>query len=571
MIVNDGMKRRPFLKWIGAAAITAPLWTAQTSRGEATTAPELRKKWAAELDRSLADWLSRQEKNRSHRWFGGVMDLYGIHAAPETAVFIRTLATVFAEPASTYYRSDKLLQPLHNAVRYMLQVQHPDGAIDLHTTNFDSPPDTGFVVEHLTLAYTVLAMEKEAALESLLLDLRRFLVNAGRILSSGGIHTPNHRWVICMALARLQALFPDPAYLARIEQWLREKIDVDPDGQFNERSSSIYSPLTDRCLITIARLLNRPELLEPVRRNLNMTLYFVHPDGEVVTEASRRQDQYQRGSMARYYYPYRYLALHDANGEFAAMARWIETTSMDKLAQELIFFQEDPDLGRDMAAGKPLPENYRRLFAWSHLARIRRRQVSATVLARNSIFFTFHKGAAALEGMRFAAAFFGKGQFVGEELREENGVFIMTHSMEGPYYQPYPVEELPADGDWEKMDRGKRPRSQVQHLTSRVEISEKEGVCSISITITGTDRVPVAVELGFRKGGQLEQVTPLAADTYLLAAGTGRYSYAGQTIQFGPGLAEHRWTQIRGSQPKLDALSVYLTGYTPFRHELVVQ
>jgi hypothetical protein len=184
-------------------------------------------------------------------------------------------------------------------------------------------------------------------------EVGRFVTRAADGLVVGGVHTPNHRWVVCAALAWAHSLFPNPRYLGRIDQWMAEKIDIDPDGQYTEKSTTVYSPVVDRALVTVARLLGRPALLDPVRRNLEMTLYYLHPDGEVATEASLRQDRSQRGTVSRYYYPYRYLALHDGNGRFAAIARQIERQEPGHLTGELSAFLLEPELSR------PLPPTRR--------------------------------------------------------------------------------------------------------------------------------------------------------------------------------------------------------------------
>ena len=572
------MKRRAFLSRTASAIALGALGPTWAAAGEASlpaATADLLRELIRLNDESIHGQLARQERRAGQRWLGGIPNEYGLPTASGTAGFVTALACALSAPGSKYFRSTELVAPLRLAVNYLRAAQHDDGTVDYYATNFHSPPDLAFILEGTCPAYVLLRANPLPELAPIAAELGQFIVKGGDGLTTGGIHTPNHRWVVCAALAWANSLFPNPKYVARIDQWLAETIDLDPDGQYTEKSTTVYSPIVDRALLIVARLLDRPALREPVRRNLEMTLYYVHPDGEVVTEASRRQDRYQRGSMARYYFSYRTLARLQRNGRVAAMARQIESTARAQLGGELATFLTDPDFGAALPPDAPLPTDYARVFAHSNLARIRRGAASGTILAGNTTLFSFRKGAAALEAVRCASAFFGKGQFIGDTLEVRDGRYRLRQELDGPYFQPLSKDQI-AGGEHVKMapngtlatdTRAQRVRSNIQTLRSVVEVSETSGRFEIAFAIEGTADVPVAIELAFRHGGTLHGVEPVAdvKDAFLLKAGTGRYVLGADTIEFGPGRADHTYTQVRGAVPKWDGLSVYLTGLTPFK------
>jgi hypothetical protein len=262
------------------------------------------------------------------------------------------------------------------------------------------------------------------------------------------------------------------------------------------------------------------------------------------------------------------MALKDNNPIFSAMCRLIEKTSPNAALDSLNYFLEDPSLWKELPPVKPLPDSYVKAFPYSGVVRMRRGNWDATILSNNPTWLTFHKGHAVLRAMRVATAFFGKGQFQTARIGEKNGKWILSQQLEGPYFQPYPKEQIPGDGDWEKMPKVNRKQSEVQKLQTTITISEhKEGGIEVEIDMQGTDEVPVSLELVFRKGGVFKGVEASSQrpDANLLKEGTGSYTVGEDTINFGSGLAEHKWLTVRGGLPAMDAPSVYITGFTPFK------
>jgi hypothetical protein len=562
------MKRRNFAQ-IGATVIgLSPFLGFAYSKKVLPQKPA----WLLELirlnDKQITENPNPQITDLQSPDIGAIRDGDGIPNALSTGGYISRWSISVSCPESIYYASANLLQSIEIGAQYLTKAQHSDGTIDLLGSNFHSPPDTAFSVDNVALAYQLIAAIKGA--EKALIPLKKYLLKAGEALIVGGIHTPNHRWVVAAALLKLNTIWPDKRYVARAEEWLLEHIDIDPDGQYTEKSAGGYTAIVNRMLIEMAKGLKKPEILDAVRKNLNMTMYYVHPNGEVVTEASNRQDKGTIKFLNSYYYSYRYLALLDQNGEFAAMCRLIEKSSAHANSEHLNYFLLEPDLWKELPSVKNLPTNYVKTFPYSGIVRIRRGQWDTTILSNNPGFLTFHKGSAVLQGMRIAASFFGKGQFQSSDIKQEGNNWILKNALEGPYYQPYPPDKIDPQGDLSKMPRTMRPKSEVQNLSYVVGISEHEEGINIDFEIKGTEGVPVTLELIFRPGGKLKGVNSVMGkpNSYLFADKEGSYSVGEDTIKFSPGIALHKGINLRGALPSVEAPTVYLTGISPFKHTL---
>ena len=209
-----------------------------------------------------------------------------------------------------------------------------------------------------------------------------------------------------------------------------------------------------------------------------------------------------------------------------------------------------------------------------------------------------------LESVRMTPAFFGTGFFYSEGLTADAGTYRLQQTVKVPYHLPLPAEfrrpdgnyTLSADGRYfSKLDFAHRPKEYVT-LKSTVTITEHDGAFELDFNVDGPAKVPVTIELAFRKDGRLSGVAPLAtrpvnadasrgrgtgsdrADGFALESGIGRFTCGADTIEFGPGLLARppgrmegeAYTWVNGSL-RSDTSRVYLTGVTPLRHRLTIK
>jgi hypothetical protein len=512
------------------------------------------------------------------------------------------LAAAFCYKLSTYYHDAALKKPMESIVDDLLNYQNPDGTMD--AGNLQSPPDTAFMMENLVIGTRILHQDKSKELDGVKEKAKLFITKAADAIAEGGIHTPNHRWAVCSILANVNSLYPDPKYVARINDWLGEHIFMDADGEYAERSKN-YARVNNSALIEIGRLLDKPELFDLVRKNLNLTYYQMEPNGEVITNNSRRQDQFSIQSIIGSYLFYRYLAIRDNNGEFASVSKTIEALDGFKEAvidRSLPRFIDEPLLQKPLPAPVLVPVNYEKVFPASSLVRIRRENTTSTLFGGNDWplvitsgrshipnFFAFRKGEAILRYVRFSTRFFSTGYFRSQGLRLEGDRYILHQKLEVPYYLPLPAEYRNPKGDykhspsidgrfWSKMDFEHRPTTLIT-LETTITLQEDNGKNELTFLTTGADKVPVTIELCFANDGKLTGVNDadIGTDNYFLEEGFGKYQVGKDVIEFGPGIVSHRYIQgLEGEMYSTHAgnlrtpgLHVYLTGTTPFEHKLM--
>ena len=517
---------------------------------------------------------------------------------------LANLAAAYSEPTSRYYQQADLVPAMEKVMRFLVQAQRPDGTLDI--ANLASPPDTGFILEALCTAGTILLTNPAPALAEVKALHKTFVVKAGEALRTGGVHTPNHRWVISAALARMNALYPNPAYVKRIQEWLAEGVFCDSDGNYLERSMN-YAAVNDRTLTAIGRLQRQPALLDKVRRNLRLVYHHMEPDGELVTVDSRRQDQYAPVNILLFYLDYHFYAIHDNNPEWAALTQFIRTLpGFDKQVRRdlLAAFLEEPIFKKPLPAPKAPSVDYRRFFKHTSLVRIRRGTTTTTLFGGNDLpltiasgrsnspnFFAFRKGAAILNYMRLSTDFFNTGYFHSEGITPDGEGYVLHRQQTSPYYQPLPAKYRKADGNyaltpstdgrfWNKMDFAHRPQSNLNTLKTTIRATEQNGQNTLTFSITGVTGIHVTLELCFRAGGQVSGLTAVGGttDSYFLPEGTGEYRLGDDTIQFGPGLYKHDRITNLGGEPysshfgslRTDGVHVYLTGVTPLTYTLKI-
>lgn len=522
---------------------------------------------------------------------------------------MRLLVMPFVWPQSAYYHNDALTQPIEQLLTSVEKAQNDDGTFS--AGNLHSPPDSAFLMTDMIAMIAALRDDSHMMNPPIVARLIAMMRKAGPPLVTGGIHTPNHRWELSAALARIDRVDPNPKYRARIDDWLGEAIDIDADGIYSERSPNYASEVSNPSLLELARLPGLAGLRQYVRHSLEATIVLSEPTfGDVETILSRRQDQDQRRqTLHTYYLQFRELALADGNSRFAGIARWIEQHEGDKLGAVLGDFIERPELMQALPTTEEPFADVSRLFAPVRLVRQRRGPMTASFyagsdwfrangersefynrvgsgLATNPTLARLWKHGIVLDAVRLFPDFFNMGPFRPATIAmAPDGTVEMAGKLQVPYYLPLPRERRRADGAYpltasidgrfnSALDFPHRPTNFRELGIRIVAIPEATGY-GLLFETDGEEDVGMTIELTLRDGGTLEGAQKRPDGSFHLIDGQASYRMGDDQLIIGPGNGagevkaspgdNYAWV---GGQLQLPGTRLYVTGRSPFRYQM---
>src|SRR5260221_2819863 len=86
---------------------------------------------------------------------GCAPDPFGLHSPGSASGMIDTMVESFVHPQSAFHADKELLARIGLAAGFLERAQTPQGNVSLLVTNFNSPPDTGFVVHGVATAAAI--------------------------------------------------------------------------------------------------------------------------------------------------------------------------------------------------------------------------------------------------------------------------------------------------------------------------------------------------------------------------------------------------------------------------------
>lgn len=525
--------------------------------------------------------LSRNQMVEANDWrHGGIMSVErGIVPSHTVAVVFPQAMLYFLED-SKYYMSEDAYKRSIMTLDFFENNLNPSGLLDFYMCNFQSAPDTSFAIRPLVGLYRFIKDRKtDQAGEIIKERVYNLLIKLADGVLTGGFHTPNHRWVESSALSMVMNITGDKKYLTRINEFLAEGIDCDEEGEYTERSTGGYNHVNNEALIHIAEELNKPELLEFVRRNLVMMTYYIHTNFGIFTQNSRRQDQ---GKEDLYLDMYLY--------QYLKVGYLLKDTQLLGIAKALI--EDIFDKGRKFPIGlhtmitEPeileIPESieafsfkpYIKHFSKSSIARMLHNDMTLSLIEDKETFlYLKHKTLDMY--IQGGILFFNERHIKVNNIHEIENGFAMTYHGEGKYYLPF--EQYQGTSEFKETDKQKRKATPTLSVDAVIEVTKTEKGFKVRMKSSGIEKVSVRLDIAINKDafviGEGYAIRANAGGILMPEKGYVKAELGNCGVKIGPAVSQTYITEgLFGSVPlSQDKYHVFFNLLTPFDYSFTIE
>jgi hypothetical protein len=518
--------------------------------------------------------IKNQILDRNSQNYGGILTEGGLVQAKSTIFAADTLISLYHNKDSKYYKDEKIYERIVIALEYIKRQHREDGTFDFINCNFYAAPDTAFCLNGLLPSYKLLSTINEDESIKLKNGIYEILNKAAYGIMKGGFHTPNHRWAIASVLMACYNIIKDEEMKKVAMEYLSEGIDCNEYGEYAERSAGGYNAVNNDAMILLAEETGDERFLEYVNRNLNMMFTYIEPDGSIFTNNSTRQDNGKKVYPIGYYFEYLYMAYKTKDKDFSAAANKIMEALIERghMAPDCLSrLMINPELIEYQLSGNGFPDNYKQYYKESGIVRVRKGDVSYSLLENSGRFLYFQAGALNVY-MRIGVTYFDQREFKIQKLLEIENGYELHYKAKGWYYKVF--KDKPETSDWWKMDHTKREKISGPDLDFTVIINEIESGIAVNVKTDGCDRVPVKLEVCFSAGSSISSESfmceGVAGGSIVAASGNIKVNKGMDSIEVGPAFGKHNFVGgYAGSETSSrDHFTIYFTDYTNFDHTI---
>ena len=514
--------------------------------------------------------------------YGKLLTESGLPEPASSFGYIECAVSLYISPDSDYYRNPDVLEFLRLLCIGAEDGLHEDGTDDLLISNFHQPEY--FHTPNICMAYRMIRdlPDKTEEENEIAEQVYRLVERVAQCLLASGFLTPNHRWVHTAALyyAYNTLRKKDERLLHRAKQYLAEKIDIDENGEFSERSAGMYSAVSDRALCQIAAEADMPELFELVKRNLLLVSRFIEKGTLIFTQNSRRKDKGEVGSNTLFEFEryadiclMAYANTHDPSF-LAILKNAIDAKPVGTIIHSplrlYIRYPELKNLSIESFSELPSPEkDFHLFYPKSGIVRTKKNGAIYSLLAKNPDFMHITVGNISIRA-RICSSFFAIAQFVPQSIEKiAEDQYRMSFRTWADYKLPFETPPEGSENYW-SMDYQSRPSISRCEFGYTVDFTFTENGLKLHVQTHGTEKVPFKLEIAVptdvyvRAGNAMT----LATAGNFLCASEGDVTFSnteGDAITVKNLFAKHFYHKnMRGSIPSpSDKYLLFLTDFSP--------